>query len=200
MSPEEFAREFGPEFTSASPATSVDPHPYGQPTQPAKTGLTTRGKAVLAIGGAVLAGGGLLTWQHSSTQAEIAQAKAAEITLQQQRIELEKLKEINKANATAQEKQASENSEQSKQIAACVKVNQKLVGKMLGITYQSVRDDCQDKFTTTSSADMQAAASASDTASSASDGGINTVLLIGGVVLAGGIFTAARRSTAGNPE
>jgi uncharacterized protein HemX len=186
-----------PEFT--------DPAPYGPSahttyTQPAKTGLTTRGKAAIGVGIAVIAGGSLLGWQNYDTQAETAQLRAQELAIKQQQIELEKLKEINKANAAARKSEKAENGERNKLVAACVDSNKKMVGKLLGVTYQSVRGDCEDQYpTTTSSTDMQAAATATDTTTGGSDGGVNPFLLVGAGALGLGIVAFAKKGTKSNP-
>jgi hypothetical protein len=202
--PDEFdriVREFGPnsrpEFT--------DPAPYGPPAhtyypQPVKTGLTSRGKAAIGVGTAVIACGTLFGWQHYDTQADTAQVRAQELAIKQQQIELEKLKEINKANAAAKTSEAAENSERNKLVEACVDSNKKMVGKLLGVTYQSVRGDCENQYpTTTSSTGMQAAASATDTTTDGGDGGVNPFLLIGAGAFGLGIVVFAKKGTKSNP-
>ncbi len=177
-----------PEFEQVITGGYTDPHPYGTPTHsPVKTGLTPRGKAALGVGTAVIACGTLFGWQQYTAQQANANVKAQEIALKQQQIELEKLKEINKANADQQEKQESENSGQEKHVEACVEANGKLVGKLMGVTYQSVRDDCQAKYPTTTAAGMQAAANTTtDTSSGGDEASVGLLLGIGALVLLGG--------------
>jgi hypothetical protein len=177
----------------------IDPHPYGSPAQPVKPGLTSRGKAAIGIGGAVIACGSLLGWQHYSAQQAANQAQAQAFELQRQQIELEKLKEINKANAAAQKSEAAENSERNKLVEACVDSNKKMVGRMLGVTYQSVRSDCEAQYPiSTSSGDMQAAATSQDVTTSDS-GGVSTGLLIGAGALGLGLVVFAKKGTKSHP-
>lgn len=183
-----------PEFDQVITGGYTDPHPYGTPAQnQVKTGLTPRGKAALGVGTAVIACGTLFGWQQYAAQQANADVKAQELALKQQQIELEKLKEINKANAVQQEKQESESSDRQKHVEACVEANGKLVGKLMGVTYQSVRDDCQAKYPTTTSAGMQAAANTTSS-SGGGEGGSNAGLLLGIAALAliGGSATAKK--------
>lgn len=169
-----------PEFDQIITGGYTDPHPYGNPAHPpVKTGLTPRGKAALGVGTAVIACGTLFGWQQYTAQQANADVKAKEIALKQQQIELEKMKEINKANAAQQEKQESENSGQEKHVEACVEANQKMVGKLMGVTYQSVRDDCQAKYPTTTAAGMQAAANTTSTNAGGDEDGLSVGLLLG---------------------
>lgn len=199
MTPEEFANEFSQEFAD-QPAPQNSPYgPYGGPVQPVKTGLTRRGKAALAIGATVIASGGMLTWQHYSAQADANQVKAQELSLQQQQLELEKLKVISEANAKNAKVQATQDAARNKQIDACVDANKGLIGKQMGVNYQSVREDCQAQYGTNAGtgADMQEAASAADSNAS---GGISPSALIG--IVAGGallVGVAASRGRRNNP-
>lgn len=152
--------------------------PYG-PSAPApvKTGLTKRGKAGIAISAAVLAGGGILTWQHYDAEAQASQVKSQELAIQQQQLELEKLKVLNDVSAKNAKTQASQDAARQKQIDTCVQANKNLVGKQLGATYSSVLADCQAQYAGTgSTSGMQEAAS---TTSTASGGGISPTMLIG---------------------
>lgn len=174
MSPEEFAHEFGPEF-----AEQPNPHvgPYGQPVQPVKPGLTKRGKTALAIGAAVLAGGGILAWQDYSAEASANEVKAQELALRQQELRIQELKEINKATAAQKKNQATEDAARQKFVDACIKTDKGLVGKQMGVTYSSVVADCQAQFqggqdAGTDGSDMAVAGSVNDTGSGG--GGINT--------------------------
>jgi hypothetical protein len=191
MSPEEFNARFGPELAQ----TAVDPHPYGtnphqQPAQ-VKTGLTPRGKAGIAIACTVVAGGGLLGWQHYAAEASANQVKVRQLAIEQDKLELAKIKELNR-QATEQEKaQAKQNTAAQKQIDACVDANKDLIGKRIGTTYQTVQSDCQAQYGTTSTDGMQEAAAANTT----SGGGVNNFLLVGGGVLAIGLVIVVRRAT-----
>lgn len=172
-----------PEFDQVINGGFTDPTPYGTPAHPpVKTGLTPRGKAALGVGTAVIACGALFGWQHYSAQQSANEVRAQEFALLQQQIELEKLKEINKATAIEKKQQEAQGGEQKKHVDACVKANEKLVGKLMGVTYQSVRDDCQDKYTAVGTGDMQAAANTSSTGAGGEDGS-NVGLLLGGAAL-----------------
>lgn len=184
----------------------LDDSPYQQPTSavsgtygipansiPAKPGMTRRGKAALAIGTAVLATSGLVFWQHSTAVEAASQAKQQEIQLENKKLDLEMLKEINRASTGNAKSKNSEDVERQKQIAECVNTDKGLVGKQMGVTYSSVLKDCQAQNAAASADDMQTAASASDTGSSG--GHVNGSLVIGGLVLAGGIVLVARRRT-----
>lgn len=195
MSPEEFAKEFGPEFVPNQTAHTHNVGPYGAPAQPIKPGLTKRGKAALTIGAAVLAGGGILAWQDYNADAKASEIQAQELQYKRDLLALQMQKELNKANAAAKKTEAAENSERNKLVDECVASNKKMVGKLMGVTYQSVRGDCEDQYpTTTTAGDMQAAATAQDTASS-SNGGVNTGLLIGAGALGLGLVVFAKKST-----
>ena len=74
----------------AAPATG----PYGGRVQQVKPGLTPRGKAILAVGAAVLAGGGILGYQSYSADAAEAQVKAQELALKERSIALEEMKDL----------------------------------------------------------------------------------------------------------
>lgn len=200
-SPDEFDRIISDFNQPQTPFT--DPHPYGPPAPahtptpaPIKTGLTPRGKAAIGIGGAVIACGTLFGWQHYNTQQQANDIRAQEFAIQQQQIQLEMQKELNKANTAAQERQSNENDEQKKQVNACVKANQKLVGKQMGATYQSIQDDCRDKYPTVTDASMQAAGSTSDS----DDSGSNSGLLIGTGVLGAVVLLGSRRLTRRSPS
>lgn len=191
MSPEEFAHEFGPEFTEQSA-----PHygPYGQAVQPVKPGLTKRGKVAITVGAAVLAGGGILAWQDYNADAKASEIQAQELQYKRDLLALQMQKELNKANAAAKKTEAAENGERNKLVDACVNSNKKMIGKLMGVTYQSVRGDCEAQYpTSTTSGDMQAAATATDVSSGGS--GINTAGMV--AIAAGGgllVVLAANRT------
>lgn len=186
-----------PEYTDPTP---YGPSAYTQYAQRVKTGLTPRGKAVMVAFAAPLLVGGLLGWQHYESTQAAAEVKSQQFALQQQQIELEKLKELNKANAAAKKSESAENSERKQLVDACVDSNKKMVGKLLGVTYQSVRGDCESQYPiSTTTGDMQAAATAADTTTGSSDGGLNQGLLIGAGVLGLGLAVAVKRSTKSSP-
>lgn len=183
-----------PEFDQIITGAYTDPTPYGTPAHtPVKTGLTPRGKAAIGVGTAVIACGTLFGWQQYTAQQANADVKAQELALKQQQIELEKLKEINKANAAQKKEEESRNSDQQKHVEACVKTNEKLVGKLMGVTYQSVRDDCQAKYPAAGTDGMQTAANTTSTGSG-EDGGWNVGVLLGiaAIVALGGSATAKK--------
>lgn len=179
MSPEEFAKEFGPEFSPQQTLNAPETGPYGAPAQPVKPGLTKRGKVAITVGAAVLAGGGILAWQDYSTDAKASEIQAQELQYKRDLLALQMQKEINKANAANEKAQKTEDSARQKQIDACIKADKGLIGKQLGVTYRSVTKDCQDQYGTsndTNSVTMQQAASASD---DSSGGSISPTLLVG---------------------
>jgi hypothetical protein len=185
----------------AQPAPEyLDPSPYGIPAQPVKPGLTKRGKVALGIGAAVISGGSLIGYQaHAANMAE-QEAKAQEIALKAEALELEKLREMNRA-AEANRKVAL-TVEQTRQasIDTCVKGKTHMVGQGFGAPrYRDIVDDCQAQYTaTTSLTDTQAASSTQATDLTAG-GPVNNGLLIGGGALALIVLAAAKRGARSNP-
>lgn len=198
MSPEEFAHEFGPEFTHQQ-APTIDNTPYGGPVQAHKPGLTKRGKAALAIGATVIAGSSLIVYQAYSASAAEAEQKAQEIALKSQALELEKLKELNRANEADRKTQSSQERARQASVDTCVKSHAGQVGKGFGSpSYRDVVDDCRAQYSGGSSGtDMQAAASTED-AGDGSGGGVNQAALIGGGVLVVFLVAAAKKGTRSN--
>lgn len=190
MTPEQFADEFGPEF---APQTS----PYGNSVQPVKPGLTRRGKVAITVAAVAVAGTGFFWYESHSAQVAADAKETAALQIQMKQLELEKLKEINKANATHSKEKATEDAERKKFVDACIDADKGLVGKQMGVTYSSVVADCQDQFQTDTGksvdgTDMAAAGSARDTA----DGGIG-INSTGLLAITGGlglvvVLTAAR--------
>lgn len=172
--------------------------PYGKtsvPSTPVKPGLTKRGKAALSISAAVLAGGGILTWQHYETESAASQVKSQELAIQQQQLELEKLKVISQANEKTAKTQATQDAARQKQVDACVSENKSLVGKQLGATYSSVLSDCQAQYAATGSSGDGMQEAASSTSSSSGGGGISPGMLLGlGAGAALVIVVAANRT------
>ncbi|MYW46394.1 hypothetical protein [Streptomyces sp. SID161] len=173
----------------------IDSNPYGIPANsiPHKPGLTKRGKVAISVGTAVLATGGLVFWQHSTAMEEASQAKQQQIQLENKKLDLEMMREINRASEKTSKGQSGSDTDRQKQIEACVNTDKSLVGKQLGVTYSSVLKDCQDRFpaASTSTGDMQTAASSTD--ANADGSPVNGGLLIGGAALVGGILLVARR-------
>jgi hypothetical protein len=173
--------------------------PYGAPVQPHKPGLTKRGKAALGIGAAVLAGGGLIGYQAYSADAAANETKAQEIALKQQQLELEKLKELNRASETNRKAQTSENKTRQASINACVKDKDDQVGKEYGSpSYQDVIDACQAQYSSTADGDDMESAASSKTANGGG-GGVNEGVLLGGGVLVLFLVAAAKKGKRSHP-
>lgn len=168
----------------------LDTNPYGAPVthaaagQGQKPGLTTRGKAAITIGAAVIAGGSLLGYQSYAADTAQADLKAQELALKADALELEKLKVLNQT-AVADKQTASEQvSARQKHVDTCVKGLKNQVGQGYGSpTYGDIVEDCQSQYpATTDTGDMQAAASSQDLPTDTSNdggGGVGNGLLIG---------------------
>ncbi|MGW1814124.1 hypothetical protein ACWCQM_11260 [Streptomyces sp. NPDC002125] len=178
---------------SVPPTESAQESPYGRYAQSIKPGLTKRGKVALAIGAAVIAGGGMLTWQHYNTQAQATEFRAQELQYKNNVLALEMQKELNKAHAADQKAQETFSASQQKQINACVDADKGLIGKQLGVTYQSVTKDCRAQYGVSNDS-SPAMAEAASTTDATSEGGISPAVLLsigtGGAVL---IAAAANR-------
>ncbi|NJA59182.1 hypothetical protein [Streptomyces sp. NEAU-H3] len=180
-----------PQQPAYAPTAFIDGNPYGNAGHPVKPGLTKRGKAALAIGATVLASGSLLGYQHYSAQSAAAEAKAQEISLQQQQIELEKMREINRTNEiTNKNVTASEKTRQAA-IDKCVDSKSKSADTF---AYRSLVDACRTQYepgqTTTS--DLENAGSSK--ASNSSDGHVGTGFIVGGAALVGLVALGVRKS------
>ncbi|CAM5500099.1 MULTISPECIES: hypothetical protein [Streptomyces] len=187
---DEFGRMMNEEFPTS---------PYGAPVQHHKPGLTRRGKAALGIGAAVLAGGGLIGYQAYSADAAANETKAQEIALKQQQLELEKIKELNRASETNRKAQTSENKTRQASINACVKDKDDQVGKEYGSpSYQDVIDACQAQYASTADGDDMESAASSKTANGGG-GGVNEGVLLGGGVLVLFLVAAAKKGKRSNP-
>ncbi|MFG2540659.1 hypothetical protein ACGFU4_36015 [Streptomyces sp. NPDC048511] len=183
---------------NVTPAESVEETPYGGRAYSVKPGLTKRGKVALAIGATVIAGGGMLTWQHYNTQAQATEIQAQELQYKNNLLALEMQKELNKAHAADQKAQETFSAFQQKQIDACVDADKGLIGKQLGVTYQSVTKDCRAQYGADSDSGpaMEEAASATD---ATGEGGISPAVLLGiGTGAALLIATAANRGKKNN--
>lgn len=164
--------------TVNTPTESTDQNPYGSPVHHHKTGLTKRGKVALGIGAAVIAGGGMLTWQHYNTQAQASEIRAQELQYKSNLLALEMQKELNKANTADQKAQETQTASQQKQIDACMDADKGLIGKQLGVTYQSVTEDCRAKYGA-SNKDRSAMQEAASTTVTDSSSGISPGALLG---------------------
>lgn len=174
--------------------------PYGAPAHnnsgQSKPGMTKRGKIAVTVIAAVLAGGGILLWQDNAQDAKASEIQAQEIQYKRELLALEIQKELNKAKAANEKAAKTHDAAAQKQIDACVDADKGLIGKQLGVTYESVTEDCQERYGTSSDAgaDMQEAASTSD-----SGGGISPSVLVGiavgGAVLIGAAANRGRRRT-----
>jgi hypothetical protein len=167
---------------------SIDRNPYGAPVQPLKSGLTTRGKAALAFGAAIIAGGSLIGYQiHENNN-----AKEQEIALKTQQVELEKLQEMNRANEAGQKTQATQARARQASIDSCVNHD---AGQGAGSAlYQEAVSNCQAQYAApVNSTDLQPTASTQSTG-----GSVNGGVLIGGVVLVGALAVAAKKGTRSN--
>lgn len=177
----------------------LDNNPYGAPTTHLKPGLTKRGKAALSIGAAVIAGGGLIGYQAHAANIAEQEAKAQEIALKAEALELEKLREMNRAAEV--NRKAALTVEQTRQasVDSCITSKSHLVGKGYGAPrYRDIVDDCHAQYPApTGLTDVEAAGSAQT--AQTSGGGVNEGLLIGCGVLALGVVAAAKRTTRSNP-
>ncbi|MGW2724820.1 hypothetical protein [Streptomyces sp. NPDC001492] len=187
---------------NAPQASYTDPHPYGPPAhgRPVKTGLTPRGKAGIAVITAVLAGGGLLGYQHYAATQAANEVKAKELAIQQAQIDLQRQKALDKASKEAAKTVSVQETARQKQIDACVQDNKQLVGKQLGQTLAGVISDCQNQYPATSTAtgnDLQETASSQPTSSG---GGAGEGLLIGAGVLVIGTILFVRKATKPAPQ
>ena len=179
----------------------ADNSPYGTQMQSGKPGLTKRGKAALGIGVAVIAGGSLIGYQSYADSAAQHEAKAQELAIKSQQLELAKLQEMNRANEAGQKVEKTVNTARQSKVDACVKNNKDLVGKTVGSSYRDIVDACQAQYTDTTSSgdDMQAAAASSQDTNSGAGGGINNLALLVGGGLAVGFVAVAKKSKRSNP-
>ncbi|MEU9014264.1 hypothetical protein AB0D12_31745 [Streptomyces sp. NPDC048479] len=191
--PDEFDRIINGMAAVNAPQEHIDHTPYGAQYAP-KAGLTKRGKAAIAIGATVIAGGSLIGYQSYSAQAAENEAKAQEIALQAGALELAKLKEINRANEASKTTQTSEEKARQTSVNACVKGKEHLVGKGFGSpSYRDLVDVCQDQYTGSAGGDDLQTAASSRQASSDGSGGVNDGALIGGGALVLVLLFAAKK-------
>lgn len=185
----EIINGFGDRDQAEYPSTG----PYGTPVHPQKPGLTKRGKVAIAVGAAVIGSGSLIGYQVHSSNAAQAEAKAQELQLKAEALELEKLREINRASEANRKTETTVEKARQADIDACVKANADRVGKAFGSpTRRDVVDDCQAQYSaTTSDDDMAAASSSSDTANGGGLNPANTLVIAVGA--AGLIVFAASK-------
>lgn len=162
--------------------------PYGGTVR--KQGVSPRRKAALAVGAAVIAGGGLIGYEMHSDNAAESEAKAQEIALKSKALELEKIRELNRAAKSGRE----ESEARQKAIDTCVKDNASKIGAVGSPSYGDVVNDCQAQYAGTSPVtgdDMETAASSD---SSEAGGDALAPGLLVGVGLAGlALAIAAKR-------
>ena len=167
----------------------LDSNPSGAPATFApgaasKPGLTTRGKAAITIGAAVIAGGSLLGYQSYAANSAQAELKAQELALKAEALELEKLKVLNQTKTVNEQTATEQVSARQKHVDSCVNGLKNQIGKGYGSpTYGDIVEDCQSQYpATTNTDDMQAAAASQDLTTSTGNsdgGGVNQGLLIG---------------------
>ncbi|MFE1949908.1 hypothetical protein ACFW9D_05500 [Streptomyces sp. NPDC059524] len=186
--------DYDDEFAAMTNGLDTDPHPYGpntnQQVKAVKPGLTPRGKAILGAAGVALAASGFLVYQDHQATVAAETAKAAEIQLQQQRLELERLKVMNEVDEKQSTRQKTEDKALQAKIDACVKDN-----KDQSPYLQGTVDACRDQYSVTHASstdgnDMQVAGSVANTATS---GAINPLWAVAGIAGAAGIAVAAKR-------
>ncbi|MCX4673630.1 hypothetical protein OG453_44550 [Streptomyces sp. NBC_01381] len=184
----------------STPQESAGHGPYGSPQATPKTGLTPRGKAGIAISAAILSGVGITWFQSNAADQAAQEAKTQEIALQKDRLELERLKELNRADAIDRKDQTTAQRTRQASVDACVKSNASKVGKGYGAPSQrDIVDDCQAQYPTSEDgSDMAAAGSAKD--AGAGDGvELNQGTLIGfgaGAALVGYFVIRGRKGNA----
>lgn len=190
---------YQPPASDAASPYGTNPHiPAG--SIPVKPGLTRRGRTVFVVGSLVLAGGGLIMWQHHADAAAANALKAKQLQIQQDQLNLQKEQADAKANQAAAKAQAKASAARQRKVDACVADNKGLVGKQLGYQMSNVIEDCQKQYpdTATNTGDMQEAASSQSTSGSSLNTG-DGILLGGGALVAGLVF-AVRRATRPDPQ
>ncbi|MFE6885838.1 hypothetical protein [Streptomyces sp. NPDC057702] len=171
-------------------AQPIDPTPYGGP-QKTKPGLTKRGKIALGVGAAVLAGGSLIGWQMHSAQVAESEAKAEEIALKVEALELEKLREMNRAAEQSRKSDLSQARVRQAAIDACMKGSIGLTKEEGGPSRRDVERDCQARYPEQSdTSDMEAVSTVKDNGG----GDVNGGLLLGGGALALVLVAAAKKA------
>lgn len=180
--------EYDDQFDRITNGLDVDPNPYGESASPQarrrKPGLNPTGRMIIAVAGMVLVGGGALVYQDHAANVAAQEAKSAEIALQQQRLDLERLKVTNQLDKEQAAAQKADSKDLQQKIDDCVKDN-----KDQSAYLQGTVDACRDQYSATSSGtgsgnDMQEAGSATNTGG---NGSFDATWLIAGLGAAGGI-------------
>ncbi|MFD7867332.1 hypothetical protein [Streptomyces sp. NPDC059783] len=181
---------------------AFDPYPYGPPTTAnptPKPGLTTRGKAAIGIGAAVIAGGGLLGYQAYASNAAANDLKAKELQLKAEALELEKLKVTNQVRAAGKQTATEQAAARQKHVDTCVQDLKDQIGKGYGSpSYGEIVEDCQSQYPATTAPAMEAAASSTDTDTDGG-GGVNDGILIGVLALGAVAVIGAKKGTRNTP-
>lgn len=174
--------------------------PYGAPekaqaTAP-KPGISKRGKVVFSAASVVLAVGGFAFYQDHQENIAAQNAKAAEIQLQQAKLDLERLKVTNQVD----EKQAKDQKVEAKSLQA--KIDACVDRGRDGSAYlQGVVDACRSQYAASATVDGQNMQEAGAASSLPGQGGgdASSVLIagIGAAVL--GAAVGARRLTRRDP-
>ncbi|MFJ2110595.1 hypothetical protein ACIOEX_01480 [Streptomyces sp. NPDC087850] len=199
---QEFDRIMNKEFSEKPHTEYTDLTPYGASAHQVKPGLTRRGKAALGIGAAVIAGGTLVGYQTYSASVADSEAKAQEAAFKMQALELEKIREMNRANEADRQAATSQETARQASIDQCVKNNSSKIGQGYGSpSYRDVADDCRAQYNPTgTTVGMQAAAAdttttpAQNTGGGISDGaliGVTALVLLGAAVV--------KKNTRSNP-
>ncbi|MFI1890468.1 hypothetical protein [Streptomyces jumonjinensis] len=156
------------------PVEIIDPTPYGG-APAGKTGLTPRGKAVLGLAGAAVVGATLVGYASYSADSD---TRAQEITLQRERLELERMKEMNRVAADTRKAAAEDGRARQAVLNDCVKDGSEQIGKDGGPWNRAqVVSECRklgddaEWADTKAAADMASAAAASDLNGGGDDGG-----------------------------
>ncbi|MEU4932057.1 hypothetical protein AB0G54_37080 [Streptomyces yokosukanensis] len=188
----------------SEPVEIIDPTPYGG-APAGKTGLTPRGKVVMGLAGAAILGATFVGYTAYSADSDQADARAQEITLQRERLELERMKEINKANADDRKAAAEASTARQTALNNCIKDGSAQIGKSGGPWSRTqVVDECQklgdgDGWSDTKTGtDMANAASSSglNTDGGSGDSGNNGLLWIVGGVAALAVIGAKKAKKA----
>lgn len=186
-------------MTVETPDENTPYSPYGSPVAPQKSGLTGRGKLALGMGAAVIVGGSVIGFQVHSANEAASEAKAQEIALQTQALELEKLKEMNRAAEANRKVAATEDRSRQAAIDACVKAEDDTISKSNGFARQTVVRGCQDQYPGASTVSGGGMANTASTQSAGSPGGsVNEGVLIGIGALVLGAAVVGRRLKRGD--
>ncbi|MFC9497622.1 hypothetical protein [Streptomyces sp. NPDC056982] len=160
-------------FDQITNGLDVDPDPYGETASPQATrrkpGLNSKGRVILGAAAVVLVGGGILVYQDHAENIAAQKAKSDEIALQQQRLDIERLKITNKLDKEQASQAKADHESLQQKIDDCVKAN-----KDQSAYLQGTVDACRDQYSATSNgtgsgADMQEAGAVTNTSSGSFD-------------------------------